>query len=256
LGKAVGARPEWLRGRRLFLVNFVLILIPLTYLGYKPLLRYTPKILMMNNQPQPADAIVVLAGGEPGRALGAVDLYRAKMARYVVVTTEEPPLPPAELQDLQQQGIVLVQSYENYVRILQGMGVPAGNIIRIESYVEDTFDELKKVRELCEKRHWTNVLVVTSNYHSRRAQLAADYVLGPSIHAVVITSKYGGISTDDWWTHAGHVRTFLIEFQKLVAYTFYIWPRMVWTKQSDTIPSNTSSVLPGFFSTPRSWFTS
>jgi uncharacterized SAM-binding protein YcdF (DUF218 family) len=252
LGKALSAKPKWFRGRRLFLINAVLVLIPLAYFGYKPILRYSAKILMTSNEPRPAEAIVVLAGGEPGRAREAVDLYRAKMAPYVVVTTEVPPMDPSELHTLREQGIVLVESYENYVRILNGMGVPAEKIIRIESYVEDTLDELRKVRELCERRNWTNILIVTSNYHSRRAQLVADYVLGPGIHGVVISSKYGEISTDDWWTHAGNARTFIIEFEKLVAYTFYIWPRMVWTKQSDTKPSDMSSVLPASSSTPPS----
>lgn len=75
------------------------------------------------------------------------------MAPYVVVTTEFPPMDQPDLNALRKQGIYLVESYENYVRVLQGMGVSAQNIIRIESYVEDICGELRKVRELCEIRN-------------------------------------------------------------------------------------------------------
>lgn len=68
MGKAVTARPRWLRGQRLFLINAVLLLIPFTYFGYKLLLRYTAGIVITGAQPQPADAIVSLAVGEPSRA--------------------------------------------------------------------------------------------------------------------------------------------------------------------------------------------
>jgi uncharacterized SAM-binding protein YcdF (DUF218 family) len=94
------------------------------------------------------------------------------------------------------------------------MGVPDDRIIRIQPYVQDTFDELARVRELCEERQWKHLLVVTSNYHTRRTRITTRYALEPSVHAIVIGSKYGGITRDNWWTRADQVRTVLIEFQK------------------------------------------
>jgi uncharacterized SAM-binding protein YcdF (DUF218 family) len=234
----------------LFFVNTVLILIPAVWFGYQPLLRFAAGILVIASEPQPADAIVVLGGGEPGRAREAVDLYRAKMAHYVVVTAEPPAMAPDQMEELRELGIELAESNENYLRILRGMGVPEENTIRMEPYVADTIDELRAVRELCRKRSWKSVLIVTSNYHTRRTRLISRYVLEPVVQATVIGARYGGIDRNDWWTKTGQVRTFLIEFQKLVAYTFYIWPGILWTAPDDTKPSSISSEFPGSLSMP------
>src|SRR3954454_19057393 len=72
----------------LFMLNFVLFMIPVTYFGYQPLLRYSTTAIISSSEPHPADAIILLSGGEPGGAWGAADLYRQKMAPYIVLTHE------------------------------------------------------------------------------------------------------------------------------------------------------------------------
>src|SRR5205814_7277324 len=82
----------------LFLINFVLIMIPLTYFGYQPLLRLSASIIIASDVPEKSDAILVLNGGEPARAWGAADLYNEKLAQYVIVTKELPSLGEEELR--------------------------------------------------------------------------------------------------------------------------------------------------------------
>jgi hypothetical protein len=110
---------------------------------------------------------------------------------------------------------------------LRGLGVPQEKVITVEEPVDDTFTELRQIRELLEARKWKSVILVTTNYHTRRTRLTARYVLGPGFDLAVVASKHGGLDPDAWWKNNGDVRTFLIEFEKLVAYTLYIWPRMV-----------------------------
>jgi uncharacterized SAM-binding protein YcdF (DUF218 family) len=142
----------------------------------------------------------------------------------VVVTKDRPTF---DEERLRKYGVELVDGRGNYIRVLRGLGVPEERIITTETPVEDTFSELQEVRELFEKRKWKTLIIVTSNYHSRRARLTARYVLGSNFDFVVVASKRGGFDADRWWTSNADVRTFLIEFQKLVAYTLYIWPRML-----------------------------
>ena len=211
-------------GRKaVFSLNFVLILIPMAYFGYQPLLRYAASILVVDSQPQPSDAILLLAGGEAGRAWGAADLYRNKLAPYVLATRE--PI-RADVQELRAAGIDVPTALDFNLRILRGLGVPQEKIIQVQPYVEDTFDELRRVRELCERRNWKSLLIVTSNYHTRRTQMTARYIMEPAIKVTVIPSSHGGMNVD-WWKSRYDIRTFLIEFQKLVAYTLYIWPREI-----------------------------
>jgi uncharacterized SAM-binding protein YcdF (DUF218 family) len=200
-------------------------MIPLTYFGYRPLLRYTASIII-SSDPEPgiADAIVLLAGGEAGRAWGAADLYRDKFGSYVVVTVE-PVLP--DVAELRKMGIEMATGLDNNVRILRGLGVPEEKIIRVEPYVEDTFDELVHVGELAAEKHWKSLVIVTSNYHTRRTRLAAKYVFGGAFEFTVVSSRHGGLNQSGWWQNRRDVRTFLIEFEKLVAYSLYIWPRLI-----------------------------
>src|SRR5207253_4126541 len=122
-----------------------------------------------------------------------------------------------------------VDGHGNYIRVLRGLGVPEEMIVTAPMPVDDTFDDMRQVRELCVKRNWHSVIIVTSNYHTRRARLTARYMFGPNFQIAVVGSKHGGMDRSAWWKNNADVRTFLIEFEKLVAYTLYIGPRLlVW----------------------------
>ena len=224
MGKSPKIKTHKLSGKKLFILNTLLILIPLAYFGYQPLLRFSTILLIVNEEPQPSDAIVILGGGEPGRAAEAAELFRANMAPRVVITTETS---SEEFDEFRRKGITLFQGYENYLRVLNGMGVPNEKIIRIETPSEDSFDEVRHIREMCEKQNWKSVIIVTSNYHTRRSRLTARYILDPDIRFIVVAARSGGLTPENWWTRRGQIRTFLIEFQKLVAYALYIWPQLI-----------------------------
>ena len=57
--------------------------------------------------------------------------------------------------------------------------------------------------------------------------MVARYIFGKTMDVAVVASPHGGLNRENWWNERGDVRTFLIEFEKLVAYTLYIWPRMI-----------------------------
>jgi hypothetical protein len=231
--------------KKLYLLNFVLFLIPVTYFGYQPLLRYCAWIVMIDDPVQKSDAILPLAGGEPGRAWGAADLYNKKTADYIIVTKEKTDV---DEDQLLKRGIDLVDSQGNYIKVLRGMGVPEDRIVRIDIPVDNTLQELERVRQLCVDRNWKSLIVVTANYHTRRARLLARYTFGPDFRVTVVATAHGKWDSNAWWKTHGDVRTFLIEFEKLVAYTLYIGPRIlardVWTSRSDTSHSSMSLASP------------
>ena len=206
------------------MLNFVLFMIPVTYFGYQPLLRYSTIAIISASEPKPADAIVLLAGGEAGRAWGAADLYKQKMAPYIVLTRE--PIGP-EVIELRKQGVDLSTGFDMNKYILRRLGIPDEAVVPVEPFVKDTFDELTRVHELAEQKHWKSLIIITSNYHTRRSGMVARYIFGKTMDFTVVASPHGGLNRDNWWNERGDVRTCLIEFEKLVAYTLYIWPRMI-----------------------------
>jgi uncharacterized SAM-binding protein YcdF (DUF218 family) len=258
LGK--GVKPAATRskyGKGLYILNFVLLMIPITYFGYSPLMRHCAAIIVVEDPIQKSDAILVLAGGEPGRAWGAAELYNQKMADYVIVTRDKPTF---EEDELRKRGIELVDGRGNYIRVLRGLGVPEDRIVAIDTPTDHTFEELLRVRELCVERNWKSLIIVTANYHTRRARMAARYIFEGDFQVSVVGTPHGGMKLDSWWKNRTDVRTFLIEFEKLVAYTLYIGPRALardlWTSRSDTNHSNTLLAFPNSYSISSSSSTS
>jgi len=115
--------------------------------------------------PQRSDAIVVFAGGvgESGQAGGgqqerlkqAIDLFKAGYADRIIVSS----------------GFVYSFNEAESMRdIAIGQGVPADRI-ELELQARDTYENVTFVREILHRRQLTNVLLVSSPYHMRRAML-------------------------------------------------------------------------------------
>jgi uncharacterized SAM-binding protein YcdF (DUF218 family) len=132
-----------------------------------------------------------------------------------------------EVIELRKRGVELSTGFDMNKYILHGLGVPDEAIVPVEPFVQDTFDELTRVHELAQQKHWKSLIIVTSNYHTRRSGMVARYIFGKTMDVAVVASPHGGLNRDNWWKERSDVRTFLIEFEKLVAYTLYIWPRMI-----------------------------
>lgn len=228
MGKPVKPKPFKARrskGRKWIVLVVLLVLAALVYFGAPPVLRMAGNYLVVNETPGKADAIVVLGGGDPARPLEGARLYREGKAPYVVVSVEQPPL---VYEQLKKDGVVLFLPYENYLRVLKGYGVPDDHLLTLEEPVNDTLGELENVAHFAAEQSWKNVIVVTSGYHTRRAKLVSRYLMEPDIHVTVVACPMDSFSPDSWWKTQGDIRTFAIEVEKLVSYSLYLWPRLIW----------------------------
>jgi uncharacterized SAM-binding protein YcdF (DUF218 family) len=181
------------------------------------------RLLIAEAEPFQADAIVILGGGGPERSREAADLYGGDLAPRIVLTTPEP---PDNYRDLERLGIDLFLPYENDLRVLAGFGVPDEAIVRIEAIATETMDELTLVRDFAREQGWSRLIIVTSNYHTRRVLLITRYLFEGDWQVGVIGSRYTEFRPDGWWREVGQARTFFIEFQKLVLYELYLRPRI------------------------------
>jgi uncharacterized SAM-binding protein YcdF (DUF218 family) len=181
------------------------------------------RVLIAESEPFQADAIVILAGGGPERSREAADMYSAGMAPRVVLTTQQLSDNYVEMRRL---GIELFLPHDNDIRVLTGLGVPDRSIMRIETIATETLDEVTRVREFSEEQGWSRLIIVTSNYHTRRVLLITRYIFDSNWQIAVIGSRYSEYRPDGWWREVRNARIFLIEFQKLLLYEFYLLPRI------------------------------
>lgn len=174
-------------------------------------LPWAGAVLVVNDQPAPAEALVVLSGGRLDRVLAALDLYQRGLSPRVVLIPE-PPMPPATR--LAQLGISIERSDELARRVLLAGGVAGQAILVLPRHVDGTIAEAREIRTLMESQGWSSVAVVTSKTPSRRACWIFRRVLSDrTVHCVA--SWHDPADPARWWRDPRTALRVLTEYQKL-----------------------------------------
>lgn len=155
-----------------------------------------------------ADAIVVLAGGNPGRIMRAITLYKQGLAPELWHTgnvwAPDKIMPPA------QSGAQLAIEH----------GVPAEAIHLLAT--TNTWGDSQEIAVLAKERQVQSILIVTDWWHSRRALCAIKKQLAGSGIAVYYAPPTDPpYSPENWWHHK---RGRITVFQELGKIGFY-WVR-------------------------------
>lgn len=194
----------------------VLLFLFVIYLLRKPMLRETARLLVVDEKLAPADAILVLGddnyAGE--RARHAAKLYRERWAPRVVASGRYI-RPYANIADLIQRDLV-----QN--------GVPAEHILAAPSRVENTREEAFAMRRIMREQRWRRVIVVTSNYHTRRTRYIFYRALDPGTELLVSAAEDSGFPIQNWWESRSGWKTFIREVAS--------WPVAIW-EMSDDAPA-------------------
>jgi uncharacterized SAM-binding protein YcdF (DUF218 family) len=196
---------------RLLALLMLAMLIGAVYLVRHPLLKLAGGWWEVEDRPERADAILVLGddnfGGE--RAAKAAELFREGMAPVVVASGR------------------LLRSYagiaELIERDLQTRGVPASAIVRFPQRAANTREEAQALRDLVASRGWRRVLLVTSNYHTRRARYIFRKVFPAQVGVLVISARDSEYDADRWWETRQGRKLFFLEAAGYVAAVFELW---------------------------------
>ncbi|MDP3716178.1 MAG: ElyC/SanA/YdcF family protein [Acidobacteriota bacterium] len=158
-------RRMYTAARRRTVEGLVAVAVVYALVFYTPLLWWAASPLQKSDPPQPADAIVVFAGGvgESGKAGGghlerlkqAVDLYKAGYAPSLILSS----------------GYVFSFKEAEVMRALAiDQGVPADRIL-LEEQATNTRENVTFTNNILRERQWTRILLVSSPYHMRRATM-------------------------------------------------------------------------------------
>jgi uncharacterized SAM-binding protein YcdF (DUF218 family) len=174
--------------------------------------------LIIDEPVQPADAIFVLAGARVERWLEAAELFREGQAPAIAIS---PGIrEPAELR-LREMGIPFPTESDLIKDAMQQMGIPADAITTLPfpTTVDNTAEEAALARVIATQHGWKSLLVVTSQYHTRRSRYAFEHELeGSGISVQVRGSRYDDAQPETWWKSRSDVRFVTSELQKLAAY--------------------------------------
>ena len=102
------------------------------------------------------------------------------------------------------------------------LGVDESKIL-IDDKASTTHENADFTKEILEENNFRSVMVVTSDYHSRRSKLAMEKSLedtlidGQSVEVSVTTAKEEKFTTK-WWTNGNSVLIVISEYLKLIGY--------------------------------------
>ena len=198
------------------LINLIIFVIILSFALSGPAMRYLGAYLVLRDEPGKADVIVILGGSPAVRGLAGADYYNQGLAPRVFLCRGG--LERAELLkglDLSDTG-----NWGLTRRILTEKGVPAEAVTLDPIFVDSTFAEAKRVQAFLLGHQLTSMILVTSDFHSRRAYLTLSKVLGPGIRIISLPSQYDVYQADAWWRDRYSAKRVVMEYQKLL---FFKW---------------------------------
>ncbi len=166
---------------------FLAVFCATVYLARHPILRFVGESWIVEDSLAKADAILVLSDDNfyADRATRAAEVYRQGLAP-VVVASGRRLRPYAGVAELIEHDLI-------------ERGVPKEKIVRVAHDAANTREEAVALAQFCIEKKWRSVIVVTSNYHTRRARYIFDRVFPANITVRVTGSRDLDFDPDMWW---------------------------------------------------------
>jgi uncharacterized SAM-binding protein YcdF (DUF218 family) len=188
-----------LRKLALGLAAFAIIL----YLARDPLLGAVGSYLVEAEQPAKADIGLVLAGdGRGNRILTAARLVRDGYVPKVIVSGPD--------------GNYALHECDLAIPFAVKAGFPESYFIHFENSARNTRDEARDAATLIRKMGAHKVLLITSDYHTRRATRMYRNQ-APDLEFVTVAAPDTYFSARGWWHNREGQKTALYEWMKTLA---------------------------------------
>jgi uncharacterized SAM-binding protein YcdF (DUF218 family) len=169
---------------------------------------FAGQILIVENPPKNADAIVVIGGDhKPDRANRVAELFGQHYAALVIVSAGT----------MVREGDDWVHESEVLHRELLQLGVPESAIV-VEQRSNSTLENAQYTRHLLDTLDADSILLVTSAYHSGRAHQIFHDVLGDQVTISVQPGTGPGFSARTWWSKADQCPVVISEYWKWLVY--------------------------------------
>ncbi|HKQ88988.1 MAG TPA: YdcF family protein [Candidatus Acidoferrales bacterium] len=216
--------------RLLFLLCFAFFCC-LIYIVRHPLLRLAGGFWIVNDPPKPSDAIVMLSDDDyqADRAAHAAELYRAGWAPRVIASGRL--LRP-------YAGIAELEEHD-----LESRGVPANAVVRLPGADRNTRQECQNIGQFVAAHGWKRILLVTSNYHTRRARYICSRVLPSGTTLIVSAARDTDYDPQTWWTTRQGMKMFFQESSGMIAAMWELRHSDVQTSD-EALPFDPRSLLP------------
>ena len=166
------------------------------------------KFLVESDKLEKADAIAVFSGDSGARTERAVELLKEGYGDYLILSG-------GKVYD----DVTMAELMKNNAIKL---GVDESKIL-IDDEASTTNENAEFTTNIIEENNFKSVIVVTSDYHTRRSKLAMEKALentlidGEEVEVTVTPSKEEKFTTK-WWRSGNSVLMVISEYLKLMGY--------------------------------------
>jgi uncharacterized SAM-binding protein YcdF (DUF218 family) len=183
---------------------FLALLCLAIYLARHPLMRFAGRELIVEDTLEKSDAIIILSDDNfyADRATRAAELYRQELAPTVVASG---------IRLRPYAGIAELMTHDLIER-----GVPKEHIVPFPQDADNTREEADALKIEVLQKGWKRVILVTSNYHTRRARLIFRKVFPSDIKVEMASARDADFDPANWYEHRRAAKRFWHEVLGLV----------------------------------------
>lgn len=205
----------------LYCILLLLVASALLFTLREPILSEVGNFLVVSDSLDKADVIEVLSA-QTVRYQKAAELFSQGWAPRIVITKGTY---PHSVEELKRYGISELESHEKAAAILRFLKIPKCVIEIIDGYNKSTVDEARKLRQYMLDQGLKRLIVVTSNFHTRRSRLLFRRVFKGTDITIIVQAAPPDyeFEPEKWWTRRRDSKTLLWEYQKLIFYALLFW---------------------------------
>jgi uncharacterized SAM-binding protein YcdF (DUF218 family) len=180
------------------------VLILLIALNHQAIFRAAGEYLVESDPLEKADAVLVLAGD-----------YRGERVRYAAELIRSGYAPVALISGSFE--IFGVNEADLAIQFAVQRGAPASYFAPVYVTALSTVEEAKAILPELRKRGIRKLLLLTSNYHTRRAASTFRRALGPAVEIRAVAAPDPFFQPDSWWHNREGQKTLFYEYSKTLA---------------------------------------
>jgi uncharacterized SAM-binding protein YcdF (DUF218 family) len=167
-------------------------------------MRFAAESWIVNEPAPKGDAIVELGDDNfyADRATRAAELFRHGVAPIVVACGRRL-RPNAGITELMQHDLV-------------ERGVPRESILPLPHDADGMREEAAVIARFAAEHQWKKLIIVTSNYHTRRTRFVFQKVVPSAMEISVASARDGDFDPDLWWEKRKSTKDFLGELLGMV----------------------------------------
>ncbi|OAI50956.1 hypothetical protein AYO44_05190 [Planctomycetaceae bacterium SCGC AG-212-F19] len=204
--------PPW--ARRLRWPGLLLVTLGLLYLLRGTFLPQVAKFLDVSETSGQVDCVLVLGGGRETRPFVAAAMLKTGRARMVLI--------PTVRKAIEAERGLMPDEHEIIRRVLLARGVKAEAIVLLAGEVASTFDEAHALQHFLADHGDASIAVVTNWYHTRRARLVFDRILGAQATRIhFVSAPTDDFDATNWWQSEQGINMCIHEYVKLAYCRFH-----------------------------------